>query len=102
MENVELIQEARAGSVDKVKHLLANFSFDVPTLSWALHIACEEGMLSIVTILVNHTVLKNNAEEINYALAQASSFSQWEIVKWLIENTTADVNCAETSGGILS
>jgi ankyrin repeat protein len=99
MEDVELIQAARAGSVEEVRHLLEHFSFDVPTLSWALRTAYEEGMLSVVTILVNHTVLKNNAKELNFALAQASSFSQWEIVKWLIENTTADVNCAETSGG---
>jgi hypothetical protein len=90
-----LLEAAREGRVDDVNRLSKHFTGEVCTLGGALKRACGYCQLNVVTWLVEHTVLRNNKEQLGEALKEACMYGQWNIVKWLVYSTQVDVNYAD-------
>jgi ankyrin repeat protein len=65
-------------------------------LSWAARVASRRGQLDVVTRLVQHaTQLGYSVAELGAVLLMASKSTQWHVVRWLVSNTPADVNCID-------
>jgi hypothetical protein len=94
-----LSEAAREGRVDDVSLLSTHFIRDVNTLGGALDWACRRRQLNVVTWLVEHTVLRDDAGWLGWALEVASRYGQWNIVKWLVTNTQTDVNYTSGRAG---